>query len=102
MLLMIGKVLDVTTRHVTPANSAPFDVRVVAMLVGKSKVEYIDLAKEFDGPVPGEGDEVALRVSVQAYARNDGGAAGARVPAKYSFVAWENASDRIKVATTAS
>lgn len=90
MLLIIGTVLNVTQRHVSPANSAPFSVTVVHVLVGKSRVEFIDLGKDF-GPAPVEGEEVALRVSVQAYVSKQTGKAG------FNFVAWENVSQSIQL-----
>lgn len=100
MLLIIGKCLNVTKRTVEPANSAPFDVTVVHLLVGKSRVEYVDLAKDF-GPAPAEGSEAALRVSVQAYVSgkvNAGEVAKYTPKAGYNYVAWEDVSERIKIA----
>lgn len=93
MLLLIGQVLNITTRRVEPASGSPFSVTVVHLLVNKSRVEYVDLSKEF-GAAPEEGREVALRVSVQAYAsKKEPGKAG------WNYVAWEDYSTRISLAS---
>ena len=94
MLLITGNVVDVTTRHVD--HGGGFDVTTLHLLLGR-RVERIDLGKTFRGDVPAKGDEVALEVSIRAYPRSGGTAAG------YDFTAWANVSDdvAIKVAAVA-
>lgn len=88
MLVITGKALDFSEREVRPVNSAPFTVREVAVLNGKSTVERIELAKDFLGPEPVEGDEVALQVSIKTFLMK-----GDRVG--YSLTAWENVSESV-------
>lgn len=87
-LLLLGKVLDVSDeRRGKPGNE--FVVTMVSLMVGKARIERVELAREFQGARPAEGDEVALQVSVRAFS-------GQRGPG-YSFTAWEDWTQRVAV-----
>lgn len=88
MLVIMGKALDVSDREVRPASGASFYVTEVSVLTGKTKVERIELAKDFRGSLPLEGDEVALQVSIKTFSMK-----GDRVG--YSLTAWENVSESV-------
>jgi hypothetical protein len=93
MLLITGRCQAVNTRRVIPkSGSAPFDVTTVSLLTSKARIDHVDLAKGYQGAVPNEGDEVALRVGVRAFPKSGGQSAG------FELTAWENVSDQVKVA----
>lgn len=88
MLLITGEVRDVTTREVTPANSAPFSVTTVHVLEQRS-VTRVDLARDFRGQPPTIGEHVAYEVSPRAYVSNG--------KAYYSLTAWEDQTESVKI-----
>lgn len=80
MLRITGKVLEVSTEIVSPANSQSFESVTIALLTGKAAVERVRVGRDFQASdMPREGEDVTLNVVVSAYAGRNG--AGYRLTA---------------------
>jgi hypothetical protein len=74
MFTISGRVLDVE-RITGGEGDQSYAYYRVAVLAGKADIARVKLdPKRYDGPVPSEGDDVALRVAVSAFTNRQGGA----------------------------
>ena len=94
MLRIEGKALEVSTRE-GEYDGRKFEVVTIAVMTGKADIERCELGRDFDGPVPVEGQDVVLEVVVSAFARRNG--AGYRLTALHNVRAPER-----KLAATGS
>lgn len=74
MLHVAGKVLEVTSR-IAGQPGSQFEVKTIALLTGKATVERVRVGRDFEGVVPGPGDEGEDRVyevAVSAFSGKNG------------------------------
>jgi len=79
MLQITGKTLDVSTETVTPNGGQPFESTTISLLTGKADIAKVRVARDFQGALPKDGDQVTLDVVVSAFATRAG--AGYRLTA---------------------
>lgn len=93
MLMLVGHVLDVTTRTGGREDN-PFTYREVALLLGRTRVERVPLARSFDGDEPKRGEDCALVVMIDTWVTKAGRPA-------YRFKALSRADDSVVTALVA-